>query len=264
MVLAVRATAQAHSTGSTTTITIPAGVQAGDMLVLQASGAWTPTLPGGWDVIYSQAGSNVGAAVGVRVAAAGDAGATITVSWSIAQYGYLNLVAISGAAYGLRSDRHVWSSGAGPGTPAAQDAFTDDMVIYLGTNRIGGGPSALSRGTVDVATTDASGAFSGTIGHELLSGDVTGLTCTFTSPSGGAGFQHSVLVVASSPVPTTRYISRASIAVLINDASRNRIISRQSVAVLMNDVSVNRALSRSSIGVLVAARARYRGWGPER
>lgn len=264
MALAIRATAQAHSTSSTTVITIPASIQAGDLLVLQASGAWTPTLPGGWDVIYSQAGSNVGAAVGVKVATALDAGSTLTVSWSIAQYGYLNLVAISGAAYGLRSSRHAWSSGAGPGTPAAQDALADDLLVYLGTNRIGGGPSALSRGTVDVATTDASNAFSGTIGHELLASDVTGLTCTFTSPSGGAGFQHSVLVIASSPVPVTRYVSRSSIAVLMSDASQNRIVSRQSVAVLMNDVTVNRALSRSSIGVLVATKSRYRGWGPER
>jgi hypothetical protein len=264
MALAIRATVQAHSTNSTTTITIPASVQPGDFLILQASGAWTPTMPNGWDVIYSQVGSNVGAAVGVKVATALDAGVIVTVSWSIAQYGYLNLVAISGGGYGLRSEKHLWSSGAGPGTPAALNALADDLIIYLGTNRIGGGPSTLSRGTVDVATTDTSGVFSGTIGHELLSSDVTGLTCTFTSPSGGAGFQHSVLAVASSPVTVTSYVSRTSIAVLVNDASQNRIVSNQSIAVLMSDAVVNRVTSRSSIGVLVKTKSRYRGWGPER
>lgn len=264
MALAVRATAQAHSTSSSTIITIPASVQAGDLLILQASGAWTPTMPNGWDIIYSQAGSNVGAAVGVKVATALDAGTTLTVTWAIAQYGYLNLVAVSGGSYGLRSDRHLWSSGSGPGTPAAMNALTDDLIIYLGTNRIGGGPSTLSRGTVDAATTDTSGVFSGTIGHELLVSDATGLTCTFTSPSGGAGFQHSVLAVASSPVTVARYVSRTSIAVLMNDASQSRVVSRQSIAVLMNDATTNRVASRSSIGVLVATKARYRGWGPER
>jgi hypothetical protein len=71
------------------------------------------------------------------------------------------------------------------------------MVIYLGGNRQDGGPPTLSRGTVDVSASDGSTVAAGVIGHELLTADSL-ISCTFTAPASGNGYEYSVLVAADT------------------------------------------------------------------
>lgn len=87
MAIAFRASAEAHLTTGSLTITIPSGVQAGDCLLLIGglndanvpANDW-PT-PTGWTAIDTRrVGSNLFSAAYYRVAQAGDPGSTVTLS----------------------------------------------------------------------------------------------------------------------------------------------------------------------------------------
>lgn len=89
MAIAFRASAEAHVTTGSLTLTIPAGVQAGDLLLVvgamnnggNASYDWAT--PSGWTKKDDRSvGSNFYAAVYSKVAVSGDAGATLTLSSS--------------------------------------------------------------------------------------------------------------------------------------------------------------------------------------
>jgi hypothetical protein len=263
MAVAVRATSQIFSTTSSSPITIPATVQAGDLLILQAVGAWSPTVPAGWTTEYSNSGSNIGSFVAYKTAAAGDIGAVVTVSWSGAFNNVLNLIAISGGS-GLRTPAsHLWASSGGAGTPAAQSAAIGDMVVYLGGNRSDGGPPTLSRGTIDVSAADTSTVAAGVIGHELLAADEI-VSCTFTAPSNGSGYEYSVLLVSGGNTPPNhRMMSRESVTVLANDQTVTRTLSRASISLVVNDATINRTLSRMGVNVLIKSEPRFRGWGSQ-
>jgi hypothetical protein len=282
MAVTYRASAQAFSSANTTSIVIPASIQTVDLLLLQAVGGWTPSIPAGWTQEYAKAGSNIGSFIAYKTATVGDAGTNVTVSWSGAYNNIVNLIAITGGS-GLRAPAsHLWSSSGGTGTPAAQSAATGDMVVYLGGNRQDGGPPTLSRGATDVSAKDASSVVAGVIGHELLAAD-TQISCTFTAPSSGNGYEYSVLLISGGGIiPTNVLVSRESVAVAANDATTNTHVSRQSLVVLASDVSANvqvsrqsmnvvtnddiiqRQTSRISIQVLIPTAPRFRGWGLRR
>ena len=87
MAIAFRASAEAHPTTGSLTITIPSGVQAGDCLLLIGglNDANVPAndwpAPSGWTAIDTRrVGSNLFAAAYYRVAQAGDPGSTVTLS----------------------------------------------------------------------------------------------------------------------------------------------------------------------------------------
>lgn len=83
MAVAFRASNEAHVTLGDISITIPATVQAGDLLVLVAAGNFTYdwATPAGWTTRDNKSvGSNLNASVFARVATSGDAGATVTLS----------------------------------------------------------------------------------------------------------------------------------------------------------------------------------------
>lgn len=263
MALSVRGIAQVFSTTSTTVVTIPVATQAGDMLILQAVGGWTPTVPAGWNAEYSKAGTNIGSFVASKVAGAGDAGATITVSWSNAYNNIVNLIVIAGG-YGIRpAQGHLWASSGGTGTPGPVSGIAGDIVVYIGGNRSDGGAPTLSRGTVDVTAADSSTIAAGAIGHEILTADESGISCTFTAPTSGNGYEYSVLVIASAPIPTNTQLSRLSAEALIVDASTTVSVSRVSTETLVNDAQVARGLSRLSLEILIPSEPRFRGWaGP--
>lgn len=104
MAIAFRASTEAHVTSGSLTVTIPATVQAGDVLLLVAgmndagvtANDWAT--PSGWTSLGTHnVGSNLFAGVWVRVAQAGDPGATITLSTSGTGKACAVLAAYSGA-----------------------------------------------------------------------------------------------------------------------------------------------------------------------
>jgi hypothetical protein len=261
MAVSFRDKAQVFGTTTATAVTIPATVQAGDLLILQAVGGWTPTVPSGWTTEYSFSSTNIGSFVAYKTATVGDSGATITVAWNSAYNHVVNLIAVAGGQAIRTPASHLWSSNGGTGAPAAQSAAAGDMAIYLGGNRQGGGAPALSRGTIDQSGVDSSTIAGGVIGHELLAADMQ-LSCTFTSPLNGSGYEYSVLLVSGGGEPvTTRQMSRQSLLVLANDLNTNATMSRHSVAVITNDQKPSSISSRMSLQVLIPTAPRFRGWG---
>lgn len=261
MAVTYRDRAQAFSTASSTNIVVPATVQAGDLLLLQAVGGWVPSIPAGWTQEYANSGSNIGSFVASKIATAGDIGATITVTWNNAYNNVVNLIAVTGSTVIRTPESHLWSSGGGTGTPNSQSAAAGDLVVYLGGNRGCGGPPSLSRGTVAISGADGALTAAGVVGYESLATDQI-VSATFTSPSNGSGYEYSVLVISGGGTPpTSRIVSRSSVIALTNDSVNNRILSRQSATVLGSDTVNNRILSRMNIQVLVPTEPRYRGWG---
>lgn len=278
--ISLRDKAQVFVNGTSTTITIPSTIQVGDYMVLQAVGAWAPTMPSGWSSIYSNSGSNIGSFVATKAAVAGDAGSTVTVTWSGNQSGVLNLIALVTPGYGLRRIINDWSSSGAADTPNDLTLGKNgDWVLALGANRAASNVPTVFGATVDSSGTGGTTAFSGLVAHQPLTYDINNASYQFNTASGGSGYQYSLLVVAATPVVVNRIVSRQSAEVLATAASANRllsrqsaeilataasanrILSRQSAEVLVTSAYANRLLSRQSIEVLTPSKPRFRGWG---
>lgn len=104
MAIAYRASSEAHVASGSLTITIPAAVQSGDVLLLfgglndggTAANDWAT--PAGWTLLDSlRVGSNLFAAAWSKVATAGDSGGSVTLSTSNAGKACAVLAAYSGA-----------------------------------------------------------------------------------------------------------------------------------------------------------------------
>jgi hypothetical protein len=260
--ISLRDKAQAFVNGTSTTITIPATIQVGDYLVLQAVGAWAPTMPGGWNSLYANSGSNVGSFVASKTAVAGDAGSTVTVAWSGNQSGVLNLIALVTPGYGLRRISNDWSSAGATDLPSDLSSVNNgDWVIALGANRAASNIPTVPGTTVDVSGSGGTTAFSGIIAHEALGYDIVGASYQFNAPGAGSGYEYTLLVVAATPVVASRILSRQSAEVLASASATNRLLSHQSTEVLASASSANRLLSRQSVEVLTPSLPRFRGWG---
>jgi hypothetical protein len=260
--ISLRDKAQAFVNGTSTTITIPATIQAGDLLVLQAVGAWAPTLPSGWSSLYANSGSNIGSLVASKTAGAGDAGSIVTITWSGNQSGVLNLIALVTPGYGLRRMSNDWSSSGATDTPNdLSSANNGDWILALGANRAASNVPIVPGATVDASGTGGTTAFSSIIAHEPLGYDIINASYQFNAPSGGSGYQYSLLVVAASPVIAARILSRQSAEVLAISSTTNRLLSHQSAEVLASESTTNRRLSRQSVEVLTPSKLRFRGWG---
>jgi hypothetical protein len=104
LAIAFRASTEAHVTSGSLTVTIPSAVQAGDVMLLVAgmndagvtANDWST--PSGWTSLGTHnVGSNLFAGVWVRVATAGDAGATVTLATSGTGKACAIIAAYSGA-----------------------------------------------------------------------------------------------------------------------------------------------------------------------
>lgn len=197
MALAYRDSAQVLGATSSTNITIPASVQVGDLLILQAVGGWAPYIPSGWTQNYlNNSSSNVRGFVAYRVAQSGDAGSALTVNWEGSYNHVINLIAVSGGTT-LRSTTHAHSASGGNATTGPSIAANSDFVVYFAGNRQGGGPPTLSRGT----TTYSSGTtFGGVVAYDLLVSDQF-VSNTFTSDVQGNGYLYSMLIVDGGGTP---------------------------------------------------------------
>lgn len=126
--IAFRAAA-ANSTASNVsslTVAVPASVQAGDVMILIAEQRNTVNTPTGWTLIRSQAGSggfSTVTAAFYKVAVAGDAGSTVTVTFGGAESVALVLAAYSGVSNSSPVNMSS-SSNAGSVTSASTPTVT--------------------------------------------------------------------------------------------------------------------------------------------
>lgn len=260
--ISLRDKAQVFFDGSSSAITIPATVQAGDYLVLQAVGAWAPTVPAGWTALYANSGTNVGSFVATKVAASNDSGSTVTVTWSGNQSGVLNLIALVTPGYGLRRIINDWSSSGASDQPNdIASVQNGDWVLAIGANRASNNVPTVPGATVDASGYGGTTTFSGIIAHEAVNYDIMNASYPFNTASSGSGYQYSLLTIAATPVVTNRLLSVQSVEALTAAAVTNRLLSHQSIEALTISSSANRRLSHQSIEVLTPSRIRYRGWG---
>lgn len=117
------ATSSGNQTKTVHTVTIPAGVQPGDQLVLfnssNATGTMSATASAGWTRIIdaSTSGSRHGAFV--RVAQAGDAGTTVSITLSGLAKADLTLVAYRGVTLGASAGQAGYTTPTVAATPGA-------------------------------------------------------------------------------------------------------------------------------------------------
>lgn len=142
MAIAFRASTSTTTTTGSATLTIPASVQAGDLLVLagglnngnDTTKDWTT--PSGWTRKDGRDVSNLFAALYVRVAQAGDAGATVTLSTSALGKSGVVLAAWSGIDPSNPVEdwdvRQETVSTATHATPTVDTTGTDRQVIIVG------------------------------------------------------------------------------------------------------------------------------------
>ncbi len=184
----VRAVAVVTSgTGTTSTLsaTVPAGAQAGDLLILQASSAYTPGLPAGWVSVDTKASAlNWSGLVASRTATAGDAGSTVTVTYSGSFYSALTVIDVMGAATVRASAGAVTTTVANSTTAGPVSVVAGDLAVYAGQYRNNSSPGVvgLAHGVRDGGVA-ASSDTSTVAGHEDVTADGS-LSQTFSYPTG--------------------------------------------------------------------------------
>jgi PKD repeat protein len=194
--------AAAHVTGngSTETVNIPSGVQAGDGMLLLASVANVPTTitpPAGWALVSSTPPSltSITTQVFARVAQAGDAGDPVSIGYSGAPHATLQLLAYRGTNNANPVAAVAVSTASGASTitsPTINDAASNTWVVSLFTAKsstvtswsVGGGQ--VSR---DVDNGSGSGRVNSVAvdsGGSVAPGVVGGIVGTTDQAYGGA------------------------------------------------------------------------------
>lgn len=229
MALAYRASAQVFGTTTSTNITIPATVQVGDLLIMQAVGGWAPNLPVGWTQDYYNNGSvNIRAFLVHRIAQAGDAGSTLTITWQNSFDHVINLLAVSGGTT-IRSANNNHSTTGGTGSLGPFAAATGDLVISMGGDRSSGGPATLANGT----TTDSGGTtMGGVIGYELLATNKPGAQ-KFTTSIEGSGYLYSLVIVDGGNTPPNYAVAESSYIDVLATSTTNAQVEASYVDTLI-------------------------------
>lgn len=123
---------------SSTTVSAPAGIQAGDVLIMVASSYYDPNLPTGWTAISAGTGTGGGYAVHSRacykVAAAGDVGATYTVTFAGGDEFTISVLAYRGcsatAPIDVSAARYSTSSAGGLVAPTVTTTGPNRRLVY--------------------------------------------------------------------------------------------------------------------------------------
>jgi len=126
--------------GSSFTVTIPAGAQPGDFALLLYGGGWMANNPTGWQVLYNSNGlENINAAAWWKLLTTEDITAgSVTVTATGAYDGNLGIVVLTGQTSGIRTYAEVVDTGS---TSSPQSLATDailqysDLVISFGAVR---------------------------------------------------------------------------------------------------------------------------------
>ncbi len=262
MAIAYRASAQVFGTTTSTNITIPAGVQIGDMLVMHAVGGWAPSVPAGWtqDYLNSTSG-NIRACVAYRVAQAGDAGSTLTVTWAGGYNHVINIIAVSGSTTFRTPTQHYHSSTGGTAVIGPDGAANGDFVIYLGGNRQDGGPPTLSRGTTAISAADGSTIAGGFVAYELMGADAV-ITNTLTTSIQGSGYLYSLMVlsdgnpVVNPAVTSSNYVEALTVSQSNAQVESNYVealtVSQSNAQVESNYVEVLHSTAAAEVDAVYA------------
>jgi PKD repeat protein len=193
--IAFRAATGAAAKGATSAkVTVPASVQAGDGMVLVSSissNSVTVTAPAGWTLEGIQTSSNLVTRIYSRVAAAGDAGSTVTVTQSAAAKVTLQLSAYSGTSAAdpvSVANGAVQTGGTSHVTPTAS-AAAGNWLLSVWSDKSASARTWTAPGSVTVRNTLAgtgSGDVAGLLadgGAAVGGGQVGGLTGTVSAAS---------------------------------------------------------------------------------
>lgn len=88
--------ASANGNATSESVTVPAGVHAGDAMLLIASSSDLPTGPSGWTAVDSLTNAGIGTNVWTKVATSADAGSTVSITFPTYHKAALQLLAYSG------------------------------------------------------------------------------------------------------------------------------------------------------------------------
>jgi len=177
-------------TGTADKVAVPAGVTAGDGLVLIATGAASSTMtaPAGWTQVGSGiSNAGVRSTVWERVATAADAGSTVTVTLPTAYKSTVQLLAYANTAASGPVDGALWA-----GTPGSTS--TSSLATPV-VNGVGGAGDwvvsywAAKSSAVTTITAPASVTVRGTAGPATTSGRINSLVADSNGPvaSGSVG-----------------------------------------------------------------------------
>jgi hypothetical protein len=172
-------------------ITLPAGIAAGDGIFLFTGHGFGATLPAGYVQVDAQSGTNVGGAVFFKVAVAGDAGATQNVSFAGTYFGEIAVAVVRGMGR-IRTIGAVRATSGSSQVVSGPQAGLGDLALYWGYFRASSTTVSISRGTVDRQRTADSNAGC-VLGHEALASPGP-ITCTFTSSVGTTSGYYVALI----------------------------------------------------------------------
>ena len=186
------------------TVTIPASVQAGDVLVLAMSwnsGTATAADPAGWTRVRSQTGGQISSALWTRVAQPGDAGDPVTVTNSVIVRGSLLVSAYRHAGVAVAGTALAGEtvSRAAHTTPTVADAGDGSWVLSYWADKTAATTGWTAPGGQLVRLTGAetgAGHLSWLLsdtGAGVLAGTVGGLTATADSATANARMATVVL-----------------------------------------------------------------------
>ena len=189
----------ATTTTTSLSLTIPATAQAGDMLVLFAAGAFSSSVPSGWTSLGSPTNiSNANGMTLFRTARSGDAGTTVTVTFSGSSRGDGAILVVTGPFPSICHARSLSSSSGSSGTLVSSSfTFSSLSILFVMVARASG-TITLNRGTtLDMRAADT--VVSSILATENLAADDPTHTVTFsTSPSGTTGYYASQVCLALS------------------------------------------------------------------
>lgn len=174
-------TTQSYSTGTTSTINIPAGAQAGDMCIVIATAQNTFSNPSGWSVYQWVSGQPYyGGVFYVRTLTSEDVSlGTFTVTTGSSGAGTLTVVDLIGPhTYDTGNFTQATTAPANTAVPALSTGHTGDLVFYVEGSR-SSATGSVSRGALVQASTDGSGTAQSVYEEVLASGYSTGVTYTF-------------------------------------------------------------------------------------
>lgn len=165
----LKAFSQNTATGGTASGTFPAGIVAGDRLIVFESGPFFPPNPAGWDVLWQGGATTVGG-IWTKIATGTESGTTITFGVGGGDKSTV-IIAVIGDPAGYPVI-HVTTlpNLTAPRFLSVTAQHADSLVLTFAGLRDGGQAPTASRGTVDVSVWDGS-RMGSLLTHENISTD---------------------------------------------------------------------------------------------
>lgn len=183
----------AYTSTSSVTVAYPAGIQAGDIMLLFTAHAWNPTPPAGWTVVDQIDASFVNCLTVGKTVAASDVGGSVTVSYSGGSPGgEVAIVAVRGAVKinGVASKQ---ATSGGSITTSVPGGRNDLALLWCGCRAVT--TLTASQGTLQERRNTDSG-FAQALYSETVA-DIFAGTVTWTSSTGSSSGFYAASVAIS-------------------------------------------------------------------